>query len=121
MQIKKTLVLGASPKDIRFSNKAVKSLKSYNHPVVPLGNKQGKIAGIDILQGKPNINDIHTVALYLGPPRQKEYYQYILSLNPSRIIFNPGTENPELMELVENEGIEVIKDCTLIMLNNDRY
>ncbi len=119
--MKKTLVLGASPNEMRFSNKAVKSLKRHNYEVVPVGIRKGRIAGIDIIIGKPEIDDIHTVALYVGPARQKEYYDYIISLNPRRIIFNPGTENPELMELVENEGIEALEDCTLIMLNNDRY
>ncbi len=119
--MKKTLVLGASPNVMRFSNKAVKSLIRYDYPVVPVGIRKGRIAGIDIIIGKPQIEDIHTVALYVGPARQKEYYDYILSLNPRRIIFNPGTENPELIELAEKEGIEVLEDCTLIMLNNDRY
>ncbi|TVR75260.1 MAG: CoA-binding protein [Marinilabiliales bacterium] len=121
MTEKKTLVLGASPNPIRFSYKAVKSLQRYNVPVVPVGIKKGEIGGIDIITDRPHMDDIHTVTMYVGPARQKDYYSYLLSLQPSRIIFNPGTENSEFMEMARKEGIEVLEDCTLIMLNADRY
>lgn len=121
MTTNKTLVLGASPNTIRFSHKAVKSLQRHDVPVVPVGIKNGEIGGIEIIKGKPEMDDIHTVTLYVGPARQKEYYSWLLSLNPSRIIFNPGTENPEFMEMAKKEGIEVLEDCTLIMLSSGRY
>ncbi len=121
MNTKKTLVLGASPNSIRFSYKAVKNLQRHNVPVVPVGIRNGEIGGIKIIKGHPQIDDIHTVTMYVGPPRQKEYYSWILSLHPERIIFNPGTENSEFMEMAKKEGIEVMEDCTLIMLNSGRY
>lgn len=118
---KKTLVLGASPNPVRFSFKAVKSLQRHDVPVVPVGIRKGEIGGIEIIKGQPAMDDIHTVTLYIGPPRQKEYYSWILSLNPKRIIFNPGTENEEFMDMARKNGIEVLEDCTLIMLNADRF
>lgn len=121
MTEKKTMVLGASPNPMRFSYKAVKSLQRHNVPVVPVGIKNGEIGGIEILKNKPHLDKIHTITLYIGPARQKEYYSYILSLRPARIIFNPGTENKELMDMAREEGIEVLEDCTLIMVNADRY
>jgi uncharacterized protein len=121
MTTKKTLVLGASPNPIRFSHKAVKSLLRHDVPVVPVGIKSGQIGGLDIIKERPVIDDIHTVTLYVGPARQKDYYSYLLSLHPKRIIFNPGTENSEFMEMAKKEGIEVLEDCTLIMLNAGRY
>jgi len=121
MTVKKTLVLGASPNPIRFSFKAVKSLQRHDVPVVPVGIKTGDINGIEIIKGKPVIDDIHTVTLYIGPARQKDYYSWLLSLHPARIIFNPGTENEEFMEMARKEGVEVLEDCTLIMLNAGRY
>lgn len=119
--MKKTLVLGASPDPIRFSHKAIKSLLRYGHPVVAVGNKEGEISGVNIEIGKPKIDKVDTIALYLNPSKQKEYYDYLISLDPKRIIFNPGTENPEFMELATRKGIQVLEDCTLIMLNTDRY
>jgi uncharacterized protein len=119
--MKKTLVLGASPDPIRFSYKAIKSLLRYGHPVVALGNKEGDIQGVQIQTGQPSVEEIDTVALYLNPYKQKEYYQYLIALQPRRIIFNPGTENNELMDLASQNGIQVVEDCTLIMLNTDRY
>ena len=119
--MKKTLVLGASPDPIRFSYKAIKSLLRYGHPVVALGNKDGDIQGVQIQTGLPSLEEIDTVALYLNPYKQKEYYDYLISLQPRRIIFNPGTENNELMDLANKSGIQVVEDCTLIMLNTDRY
>ena len=74
-----------------------------------------------IIIGKPALEDIHTVTLYLNPKNQKEYYNYIIELAPKRIIFNPGTENQELIELAMKENIEVSIACTLIMLNSNKY
>lgn len=114
---KKTIVIGASPNPDRFSYKAVRLLHRNEHPVVAQGIREGKIDDIDIIKGKPQVNDIHTVTMYVGPARQAEYYDYILSLKPKRIIFNPGTENPEFKQMAEQNGIETVENCTLVMLN----
>lgn len=119
--MKKTLVLGASPNPIRFSHKAVKSLVRHGFDVVPLGIRKGDIMWQKIVIGKPLLEDIHTVTLYLNPNNQKEYYDYILELAPKRIIFNPGSENQELIELAMKNNIEVSIACTLIMLNSNKY
>lgn len=119
--MKKTLVLGASPNPIRFSHKAVKSLVRHGFEVVPLGNRKGEIMWQKIVIGKPILKDIHTVTLYLNPNNQKEYYNYIVELAPKRIIFNPGSENQELIEIAMKNNIEVSIACTLIMLNANKY
>ncbi len=119
---KVTLVLGASPKPERFSNKAVKRLLKHNYPVIAIGLREEYIDKIKIRKGMPeDLGPIHTVALYLGADNQKAYYNYILSLNPERIIFNPGTLNPELAELAKKNGIETVNGCVLVMLNKNRY
>jgi predicted CoA-binding protein len=117
----KTVVLGASPDISKYSYKCVKSLVRHGHEAVPVGKYPGKIEDIEILTGKPQIPGVHTVALYLSPANQKDYYEYILSLNPARIIFNPGTHNQELIDLAKGRGIKVIVDCTLILLNSDAF
>ncbi len=117
----KTLVVGASPNPQRYSNKAVRLLKRYNHNVVPLGIRTGEIDNLQIITGKPEIPDIHTVTLYIGPEKQTEYYDYLLGLHPERIIFNPGTENAEFIHLAEKQGVEVVQNCTLVMLNSDLF
>ena len=94
---KKTVVLGASTNPSRYSNIAVRKLQRYGHSVIPVGVKAGLINGIEIQKGSPDIESVDTITLYLNPTRQKPHYDYILGLNPKRIIFNPGTENPELM------------------------
>ncbi len=118
MQNKKTLVIGASPKPERYSYKAVKMLTLYGHEVVALAKRDGVIEGTPIQTNLDNIKDIHTVTLYLRDYRQKEYYDFILHLKPKRIIFNPGTENNELKQLAQENGIEVIEACTLVMLSS---
>lgn len=118
---KKTLVLGASMKPERYSNIATKRLQSYNHEVVPVGLREGSINGIEILKGKPEVEGVDTVTLYLNPKRQEEYYEYILGLKPRRIIFNPGTENMALIHLAEEQGIETEIACTLVMLSVGNY
>jgi len=119
--MKKTLVLGASPNPLRFSHKMVKSLVRHNTEVVAVGFREGEISGIKIQTGTPLFKDIHTVSLYIGPKSQPAIYDYVLSLLPKRIIFNPGTINNEFMELAQKNNIEVVTDCALIMLSSGNY
>lgn len=121
MTQKKTLVLGASTNPTRYSYTAVHNLKANGHEVVPLGVKEGEVAGEEVLIGQPPLEDIDTITLYLNPARQKAYYDYIISLHPRRIIFNPGTENPELVQLAKEHGIESEIACTLVMLSVGTY
>ncbi len=118
---KKTLVIGASENKERYSNLAVKKLVAYNHPVIALGKKAGMIGNTEIITDKKQIADIDTVSLYLNPLHQKAYYDYILSLQPKRIIFNPGTENEELEQLAKENGIKTLEACTLVMLSSSQY
>lgn len=117
----KTLVIGASTNPQRFSYLAIKSLVKHNVDVVAIGLKTGNVDGIEILVDKPVFEDIHTITLYLNAERQKEYFDYMLSLKPKRIIFNPGTESSELLKLARTNGIIPVFDCTLVMLNNGKY
>ena len=114
----KTLVIGATPNEERFAYKAVRLLCNYGHEVIPLGIKKGKIEDLEIIPGKPEFTDIHTVSLYVGPERQPEYYDYVIGLKPKRIIFNPGTENEEFILMAEMHKIETVQNCTLVMLNS---
>jgi len=117
----KTLVLGASPNPVRFSYKAVKSLLRHEKEVVAVGFKEGLIEGEKILTGMPPVEGVHTVSIYIGSSRQAGYYDYIISLKPKRVIFNPGTVNPEFMGRLKREGIEPVSDCMLVLLNEDKY
>lgn len=118
--MKKTLVLGASPNPSRYSYLATRRLEQHQHPVVPVGIRAGSIGSTEIRTERP-VEEVDTVTLYVGPQRQPDYYEYILSLNPQRIIFNPGTENPELMRLARERGIETVIGCTLVMLATGEY
>ena len=121
MQQKKTLVIGASANPSRYSFLAVQKLTAHQHPVVALGLKKAMIGNTAIETEKKPFADIDTVTLYLNPIRQKEYYDYILSLNPKRIIFNPGTENEELYKLAAQKGIKTMEACTLVLLSTGQY
>lgn len=119
--MKKTLVLGASDKAERYSNKAIRMLLAHQVEVVAIGNKKTEAYQIPIETEQIYYTDIHTVTLYLNPTHQKAYYSYILSLKPKRIIFNPGTENPELEQLAKAQGIAVLEACTLVLLSTGQY
>lgn len=121
METKKTLVIGASANPQRYSHMAVQKLNAYKHPVVALGKRAGKIGTTVIETEHKDFADIDTISLYLNPLRQKEYFDYIVSLHPKRIIFNPGTENDELSELAKQNGIAVEEACTLVMLSTNQY
>jgi predicted CoA-binding protein len=121
MHIKKTLVLGASARTSQYSNMALKQLREKGHPVIAVGRESCMIEDVEVLTSIPPSKDIDTVTLYLNPERQQKYYDDIINLHPRRIIFNPGTENPELIALATNNGIEAVEACTLVMLSVGNY
>ncbi|SKB94632.1 CoA-binding protein [Daejeonella lutea] len=119
--MKKTLILGATDNPSRYANLAASRLVAHGHPIVNIGIKQGEAAGVEIEKAGEVYNDIDTVTLYVGPQNQPEYYDYIIKTKPKRIIFNPGTENEELEDLAEENGIETLHACTLVMLSTRQY
>lgn len=118
---KKTVVLGASMNPGRYSYLAVKKLAAYKHPVVAIGKRKGNIGDIEIKTDHVAEENVDTVTLYLNSQNQREYYDYILNLKPARIIFNPGTENDELVQKAKEHGIEPVEACTLVMLSIGAY
>jgi predicted CoA-binding protein len=121
MSAKKTVVLGASANSSRYSYMAINRLTAKNHPVVAVGLKEGKVGNVNIVTGRPEEENVDTVTLYLNSNNQKQYYDYILSLKPKRIIFNPGAENDELEELASKNGIQTMEACTLVMLGTGQF
>lgn len=119
--MKKTLVLGASIKPERYSNKAIHKLVEHEHSVVAIGQKNGEVAGITITSKTFPITKVHTVTLYLRPSAQRDYYNYIIELEPKRVLFNPGTENPEFYQLLSANGIKYEVACTLVLLATNQY
>ncbi len=118
----KTLVLGASPNPERYSYLAVQRLINNGHEVVPVGiRKNSFIEGLPILIDKVHIEGIHTITLYLNAKRQEAYYDYLLSLKPKRVIFNPGTENASLLKLLKDNNIETVIACTLVMISTGQF
>ena len=118
---KKTLVLGASPNEARYSYRAATELNHYGHPIELLGIREGSIVNQTIDTSPQQYTDLDTITIYLGAKNQVEYYQYIMSLKPKRVIFNPGAENAELCERLEKQGIECLNACTLVMLSIGNY
>ncbi|MDT0555115.1 CoA-binding protein [Patiriisocius hiemis] len=119
--MKKTLVIGASLKPSRYSNIAIGRLVSSGHNVKAIGLREGEVSGVTISTKKESFKDIDTVTLYLNAKRQVEYYKYVITLEPKRVIFNPGTENPEFYSLLKDNNIEVEVACTLVLLSTNQY
>ena len=119
--MKNTLVLGASLNPSRYSNLAINRLVTHGHSVKAVGLKKGVVAGVAISNEKEDFENIDTVTLYLNPKRQEEYYDYIISLKPKRVIFNPGTENPAFYEMLRKNNIEIDVACTLVLLGTNQY
>ena len=121
MENRKTLILGASSNPDRYSYLALKKLKANKHSVVALGKRKGNVDGINIETEQKNVEDIDTITLYLNANNQKPFYDYILSLHPRRIIFNPGAENEELTALASQNNIKTLEACTLVLLSTGQY
>lgn len=119
--MKKSLVLGASENPSRYSYLAVERLRAQGHPVVAIGRREGKIGDTPIITGHPQLEGVDTITLYLNPQLQVAEYEYMLAIHPRRVIFNPGTENDALMQLLKENGIEGVEACTLVMLGTGQY
>ena len=117
----KTLVFGASLKPHRYSNIAIQRLVANQIPTVAFGPRNGEVSGVQVTTNLDTIQEIDTISLYMNPERQKGYYNDIIALKPRRVIFNPGTENPEFYKLLEENGIEVDVACTLVLLGTGQY
>jgi predicted CoA-binding protein len=119
--VKKTLIIGAAPNPERYAYRAAHMLTAKGHDIVNVGIKKGEVAGVAIEKPGQVHHDIDTVTLYIGPHLQNQYYDYILDTKPARVIFNPGTENPELESLLKANGIEPVEACTLVLLSIGQY
>lgn len=117
----KTLIIGASTNKERYSYKAISSLIGKSHQIIALGTKKGMVLDIPIHTEKDNFSGVDTVSLYINSKIQKEYYDYILSLKPRRVIFNPGTENKEFYEILSANNIAFEESCTLVLLATNQY
>lgn len=120
---KKTVIVGATSNPSRYAYLAAERLSQKGHDIVPVGIKKGEVLNQPILdlKEKPAIREVDTVTMYINARHQKEWQEYILSLNPKRIVFNPGAENPELAQKASERGIEAINACTLVMLSAHTY
>ena len=121
MKNKKTLVLGASVKPEKYAFKAITMLVEKGNSVIAIGPNNGEVAGINIRTKNIPLANINTVTLYINAERQRAYYNYIIDTKPKRVIFNPGTENPEFYQLLELNKIKVEIACTLVLLATNQY
>jgi predicted CoA-binding protein len=121
MKNKKTLVLGASTKPERYAYKAIAMLVEKGHSVLAIGQNAGEVVGIKIQTKAIPLKNIDTVTLYLNSARQRDYYNYIVEAAPNRVVFNPGTENPEFYQLLKLNNIKVEVACTLVLLATNQY
>ncbi|WP_338410648.1 CoA-binding protein [uncultured Flavobacterium sp.] len=119
--MKKTLVIGASANPDRYSFKALNKLVEHNHTVVAIGQKIAEVAGVKIQTKAIPATKIHTVSMYINSVAQRDYYNYIIGLSPKRVLFNPGTENPEFYQLLKANTIKYEEACTLVLLATNQY
>ncbi len=121
--MKKTVIVGATTNPARYAYLAAEMLTDNGHAIVPVGIKKGNLFGAEILdiRQKPPVDGVDTITMYIGPVHQPEWYDYLISLKPARIIFNPGTENTEFEQMLENQGIEALEACTLVLLRTRQY
>lgn len=122
MKDKTNLVLGASSKTTRYSKMAIELLQNKGEDVIAIGSKEAEVGDVKILTTLPDyVKQVHTVTIYLRPSLQKQYEKMILDLQPKRVIFNPGANNPELQNKLASVGIEVLNACTLVMIQTNQY
>ncbi|MBA4301562.1 MAG: CoA-binding protein [Cyclobacterium sp.] len=123
MDSRLTLVVGATTNPSRYAFSAAQLFLEKNLEFIPIGIKKGELFGKEILDlnARPDLKNVHTITLYIGPANQTEWIDYLIGLYPKRIIFNPGTENPEFFKKASAAGIEVLTACNLVMLSTGQF
>jgi len=116
-----TLVIGASLKGHRYSNQAINLLRNYDIQTAGIGLRSGMVSDVELSTEKEMYKYVHTVTLYLNAKNQAPYQDYILSLKPKRVIFNPGAENRAFAKVLEENGIQTLEACTLVMLRTNQF
>ena len=119
--MKRTVVIGASPNPERYSYLVTKMLQKAGHPVIALGLRDGIIGKVQIQKNRPEVNEVHTITIYLSEKNQIDWEEYILSLKPRRILFNPGAHNLDFAKRAEAAGIETENACTLVLLSTGGF
>jgi predicted CoA-binding protein len=126
--LKATIVIGASLKPQRYSHSSIIRLDALDIPVIAVGLREGRVGTTDIITFDTAVaqletlkENLDTITLYLNPQRQEEYYDFIIDLNPRRVIFNPGTDNPLFAAKLQSKGILTESACTLVMLATGQY
>ena len=115
-------VLGASPKPDRYAFRAMQMLRDYGHKAIPVNPAFEEVLGATCYRSVKDVPDIvETITLYLGKQRSDPLIEEIIGAKPRRIIMNPGAENDDLSARARTAGIEVVEDCTLVMLQSDTF
>lgn len=116
------VILGASEKPDRYANKAFHLLKEYGHAPVPVSPRLKELEGMHVFSSLSEVaNPVDTLTMYVGKEKSSQLKNEILALKPKRVIFNPGSENPDLKKALEQSGIEVVEGCTLVMLRSHQF
>lgn len=116
----RVIVIGVSPNPARYSYQCVEALVHANYEVIAIGIRAGYIGKIKICTDRPLLKDIDTIILYVNKEVQQNYLDYVLQLNPAKILFNPGTECPEMAQVAIDNGIAIKYDCALVLINSER-
>lgn len=118
----KVAILGASHNPERYAYKAFKMLQEYGHDPVPVNPGRVEIEGKKVFPALGAIDfPIDTLTMYVGPAISTSLANDILALRPKRVIFNPGSENPELEKKLEQKGVQVLEACTLVLLRTNQF
>lgn len=116
-------ILGASNNPDRYSNKAQVMLKEYGHKAVPVSLHNNQVLGIPAVKRLSDIQEaVDTVTVYVSPTHLHDNVVDDLEAHhPRRVIFNPGSENPAVIQRLRNQGIDVEEACTLVLLRTGQF
>ncbi len=121
MQNKNVAILGASDDKDRYSYMAFRLLKDHGYLPVPIHPSLGEIEGEKVFKSLSEAPSADTLTLYVNPKISSQMMADIIKFGAKRVIFNPGTENPELREKLHQNGVEVLEACTLVMLKTGQF
>ncbi|MCB9496246.1 MAG: CoA-binding protein [Fibrobacteria bacterium] len=118
----KVAVLGASHKEDRYANRVLHKLAEKGHEAIGINPALPAIPGFTVVKTLEDLPEgVHTLTMYVGPERSTPLADSILAGGFSRVVFNPGAENPDLEKMLQDAGVEVLEACSLVMLSTGQW
>ena len=110
-------VIGASSNRSKYGNKALRAYAAEGRTVYPINPNEEQIEGLKAYASVLDVpGPIDMATFYLPPKWGLAAADDVIEKGIPVVYLNPGAESPELVEKLQNAGVEVIQACSIVAI-----